>query len=69
MRIKACTYQDENDTIDVVTTDGTKMCLLGAMIENSLNTDMIRRSKLVWLKTMSRSPIWSFSSKELYRIF
>ncbi|EMS69084.1 DUF6061 family protein [Ruminiclostridium cellobioparum] len=50
MRIKACTCHDENDTIDVVTTDNTKMYLLCAAIENSSHTDMIGRSKLRWLK-------------------
>lgn len=50
MRIKACTYHDENNTIDVVTTDNTKMSLLCAAIENSLHMDMIGRSKLIWLK-------------------
>jgi hypothetical protein len=50
MKIKACTYHDENDTIDVLATDGTKMCLLCAAIGNSLHTDIIGRSKLVWLK-------------------
>lgn len=43
-------YHDENDTIDVFAMDGTKMCILCAVIENSLHTDMIGRSKLVWLK-------------------
>lgn len=32
-------------------TDGTKMCLLCAAIENSLRTGMIDRSKLIWLKS------------------
>lgn len=50
MKIKACTYHDENDTIDILATDGTKMCILCAAIENSLHTDMIGRSKLAWLK-------------------
>ncbi len=50
MKIRAYTYHDENDTIDVLATDGTKMCILCAAIENSLHTDMIGRSKLVWLK-------------------
>lgn len=50
MKIKACTYYEENDTIDVLTTDGMKMCILCAAIEDSLHTDIISRSKLIWLK-------------------
>lgn len=50
MKIKACTYHDENDTIDVLAMDGTKMCILCAAIENGLHTDIIGRSKLIWLK-------------------
>jgi len=50
MKIKACMYHDENDTIDVLTTDGMKMCILCAAIEDSLHMDIISRSKLIWLK-------------------
>jgi len=50
MKIKACTYHDEKDTIDVLAMDGTKMCILCAAIENGLHTDIIGRSKLIWLK-------------------
>ncbi|MGB8453636.1 MAG: hypothetical protein WCD89_15080 [Anaerocolumna sp.] len=45
MIIKTCTYHDENNTIDVVTNDNTKMSLLRAVIVNSLHADMIGRLK------------------------
>ncbi|WP_244648395.1 DUF6061 family protein [Ruminiclostridium herbifermentans] len=50
MKIKACTYNSENDTLAVLTTDGMKMCILCPAIEDSLQTDIIGRSKLTWLK-------------------
>lgn len=43
-------YHDENDTIDVLATNSAKMYVLCAVIENSLHTNMIGRSKLVWFK-------------------
>lgn len=50
MDIKACTYNGENETIEVIVTDGLKMCILCAAIEESLHTEIIGRSKLIWLK-------------------
>ncbi len=50
MKIETCTYNDENDTINVLATDGRKMCILCTAIENSIHMDLIGRSKLVWLK-------------------
>lgn len=50
MKIKARTYHEDNNTIDIINKDGTKTCLLCTTIEDSLYTGIIGRSKLVWLK-------------------
>jgi len=50
MEIKACTYHDENNTIEIIKTDGSKMSILCAVVEDSLNTTITTRSKIVWLK-------------------
>ena len=47
MEIKVSICHEENATIDISTTDGTKTCLLCAAIENTLRTGIIGRSKLV----------------------
>jgi|GEM_PF-1225224 len=57
MKIKACMYHDENDTIDVLTMDGMKMCILCAAIEDSLHMDIISRPKLIWLKDNESSTL------------
>ncbi|MGE5631737.1 MAG: DUF6061 family protein [Caulobacteraceae bacterium] len=48
--IKSCKYNNDNDTIDIIKTDGSKMSVLCAAIEDSLNNTITTRSKLVWLK-------------------
>lgn len=48
--IKSCKCNNANDTIDIIKTDGSKMSILCAAVENSLNTTITTRSKLVWLK-------------------
>ena len=50
MEIKACAYHEDRNTISILTTDGIQMSLLCTAIEDSLQTDIIGRSKLVWLK-------------------
>lgn len=48
--IKSCTYNPDNDTIYIIKPDGSKMHILCATVEDSLNTTVTARSKLVWLK-------------------
>jgi hypothetical protein len=50
MKIETCTYNAENDTLDMLTTNGSKMNILCAVIEDSIHTGIIGRSKLIWLK-------------------
>jgi hypothetical protein len=45
MKTKAYMYHDENGTISDMPTEGRKMYLLCVEIKNSLNTDVIDRSK------------------------
>ncbi|NJD02079.1 MAG: hypothetical protein FIA99_05670 [Ruminiclostridium sp.] len=49
-KIKSCEYNNDNDTITAIKTDGSKVSILCAAVEDSLNTTMTTRSKLVWLK-------------------
>lgn len=48
--IKSCTYNNDNYTITVIKTDGSKVSILCAAVEDSLNTTITTRSKLIWLK-------------------
>ncbi len=48
--IKSCEYNNDNDTITVINTDGSKMSILCAAVEGSLSTTIATRSKLIWLK-------------------
>lgn len=48
--IKSCKYNNDNDTIDIIKTDGSKLSILCAAVEDSLNTTITTRSKLIWLK-------------------
>ena len=49
-KIKSCKYNNDNDTIDIIKTDGSKVSILCAAVEDSLKTTITTRSKLVWLK-------------------
>ena len=48
--VKSCEYNNDNDTITVVKTDGSKVSILCAVVEGSLRTTITTRSKLIWLK-------------------
>jgi len=48
--IKSCKYNNDNDTIDIIKNDGCKLSILCAAVEDSLNTTITTRSKLIWLK-------------------
>ena len=48
--IKSCKYNNDNDIIDIIKTDGSKMSILCAAVEDSLHTTITTRSKLIWLK-------------------
>jgi len=48
--IKSCKYNYDNDTLDIIKTDGSIVTILCTPIENSLYTTVTTRSKLVWLK-------------------
>lgn len=48
--IKSCKYNDANDTIDIIKNDGCKLSILCSTVEDSLNTTITTRSKLIWLK-------------------
>lgn len=50
VEIKICKYNADNDTIEIVKSNGSKMSILCAAVEESLNTTMASCSKLVWLK-------------------
>lgn len=50
VEIKSCEYNNDNDTITVIKTDGSKLSILCAAVEDSLNTTITTRSKLIWLK-------------------
>ena len=50
VEIKSCEYNNDNDTIDIIKTDGSKMSILCSAVENRLNTTITTRSKLIWLK-------------------
>ena len=55
VEIKSCKYNDDNNTIDIIKTDGSKMSILCAAVEKSLSTTITTRSKLVWLKDIEPS--------------
>jgi len=50
VEIKSCEYNNDNDTIAIIKTDGSTVSILCAAVEDSLNTTITTRSKLVWLK-------------------
>ena len=49
-KIKSCEYNNDNDTITVIKTDGSTVSILCTAVEDSLNTTITTRSKLIWLK-------------------
>lgn len=53
--IKSCKYNADNDTIDIIKGDCSKMSILCTAVEESLSTTMTSRSKLVWLKDNEQS--------------
>lgn len=48
--IKFCEYNNDNDTITVIKTDGSTVSILCAAVEDSFKTTITTRSKLIWLK-------------------
>lgn len=50
MEIKSCKYNADNDTIEVIVSNRSKISILCAAVEESLSTTITSRSKLVWLK-------------------
>lgn len=49
-KIKFCEYNNDNDTITVIKIDGSKVSIMCTAVEDSLNTTIATRSKLIWLK-------------------
>jgi hypothetical protein len=50
VEIKSCKYNNDNDTISIIKTNGSKVSILCTAVEDSLNTNITTRSKLEWLK-------------------